>query len=844
MVGLVIVSHSRELAQALLRFVRQVTRQNIPIAIAAGAGEDRSEFGTDATEIMEAIRSVFSPEGVVVLMDLGSAILSAQMAAELLEAEIASRVHFCAAPLVEGAIAAAVQISLGSDADTICREAQQALLPKQAQIEEKPPLAPTPAPVAAPPPSESTREVILTLKNLHGLHARPAARFVQTVAQYKAEVSVSDLTNGKGPVSAHSLNAIATLGAVEHHQIRVTASGPESEAVLQALTALVEDGFGEPIAEAAPVAQVTLPPPEEKSTEVKGGLTAVPISEGIAIAPLYRFRLPLPTISEEPAEDSELEWEKLQRALEITRQAIERRAGQMRTLVSPAEAAIFDVHLLILQDPDLLAIAEENIRQKRQKASAAWNAAAETIAARYRSLPDAYLQQRAADVEDVKNQVLLALAGQVAAEKITFPEAVILYADEITPTQTAQLDMSAVVGIVTRSGGPTSHSAILARALGIPAVSGVGLALESVPEGTPLAIDGSKGMVWLRPAGEVLKELAERQKRWQSEREAMRRASFTLATTRDGRRIEVVANVGNVSEAQAAVQNGAEGIGLLRTEFLFLTRTSPPDESEQLTVLRQIGAAMEGRAVIVRTLDAGGDKELPYIQLPPEANPFLGVRAIRMSLRHKDLFLPQLRAILRAAHEFPFRIMFPMVANLEEVHQARALLVEAHQQLTAEKLPHAWPIESGIMVEIPSAALLSDQFAPEVDFFSIGTNDLTQYTLAAERGNPLLSDLNDALHPAVLRLIQTVAEAAHRYGKWVGVCGELAGDPLAVPVLIGLGVDELSLNPAGIPRVKAILGALDMPATQNLARQILEMASAAEARQAARQFLSERGFLL
>jgi phosphocarrier protein FPr len=844
MVGLVIVSHSRELAEALLHFVRQVTRANLPIAIAAGVGKNRSEFGTDALEIMEAIRSVFSPEGVLVLMDLGSAILSAQMAEELLEPEIATHIRFCAAPLVEGAIAAAVQISLGSDLDTICREAQQALLPKQAQIEGTPPSAPSPLPPATPPRGESTREVILTLKNLHGLHARPAARFVQTVAQYKAEVSVSDLTNGKGPVSAHSLNAIATLGAVEGHQIRVAASGPESEAVLQALTALVEDGFGEPIAEAASGGEVPSLPAEEKSTEAEGVITAIPISEGIAIAPLYRFRLPLPAISDEPAKDRAQEWEKLEHALEISKQTIERRASQMRMLISPAEAAIFDVHLLILQDPELREIAQQNILQKGQNASAGWNAAAESIAARYRSLPDAYLQQRAADVEDVKNQVLLALAGQVAVERISFPQAVILYADEITPTQTAQLDMNAVAGIVTRSGGPTSHSAILARALGIPAVSGVGAALESVPEGTPLALDGSKGRIWLHPGGEALKELSERQKRWQAEREAMRRASFAPATTRDGQRIEVVANVGNVSEAQVAVQNGAEGIGLLRTEFLFLTRTTPPDESEQFTVLQQIGATMQGRPIIVRTLDVGGDKEVPYIQLPAEANPFLGVRAIRMSLRHKDLFLPQLRAILRAGYTFPFRIMFPMVANLEEVRQARALMAEAHRQLTVEQIPHAWPIETGIMVEIPSAALLSEQFAPEVDFFSIGTNDLTQYTLAAERGNPLLSEMSDALHPAVLRLIKTVVEAAHRHGKWVGVCGELAGDPLAVPVLVGLGVDELSLNPAGIPRVKSILGALEIPATRHLASQILEMASATEARQAARQFLSRLGVLI
>jgi phosphoenolpyruvate-protein phosphotransferase len=278
---------------------------------------------------------------------------------------------------------------------------------------------------------------------------------------------------------------------------------------------------------------------------------------------------------------------------------------------------------------------------------------------------------------------------------------------------------------------------------------------------------------------------------------------------------------------------------LLRTEFLFLTRETPPSESEQLTVLRQIGAVMGDRPVTVRTLDVGGDKEVPYIKLPPESNPFLGVRAIRMSLRNEALFITQLRAILRAADDFQFRIMFPMIANVEEVRQARALLAKAHQQLTEENLPHAWPIETGIMVEIPSAALLSNILAREVDFFSIGTNDLTQYTLAAERGNPLLADMADALHPAILQLVAQVVESAHAEGKWVGVCGELAGSPLAAPILVGLGVDELSLNPGGIPLTKSIIRAVDSVKVGLLAKQALETESVSEIRKLAQSFLNE-----
>jgi phosphoenolpyruvate-protein phosphotransferase len=400
--------------------------------------------------------------------------------------------------------------------------------------------------------------------------------------------------------------------------------------------------------------------------------------------------------------------------------------------------------------------------------------------------------------------------------------------------------MTKILGIITVGGGPTSHSAILARALGIPAVSSASPSMEHLPIGTPIALDGFSGKVWVTPEPEIQADLKARRDAWLESRQKLLLTSHAIAKTRDGHHVEVFANIGNVQDAQNAVKNGADGIGLLRTEFLFLTRETPPSEAEQLTVLRQIGATMGDRPVIVRTLDVGGDKEVPYIKLPPEANPFLGVRAIRMSLRNADLFMVQLRAILRAAADFRFRIMFPMIANVDEVRQARALLEKAHQQLENEKLPHAWPIETGIMVEIPSAALLSRILAREVDFFSIGTNDLTQYTLAAERGNPLLSDMADALHPAVLRLISEVVESAHAEGKWVGVCGELAGNPLATPVLVGLGVDELSLNSSGIPLTKSIIRTMDITEVRLLAKRVLGTESISEVRKILQAFLDNK----
>jgi phosphoenolpyruvate-protein phosphotransferase/dihydroxyacetone kinase phosphotransfer subunit len=837
MVGLVIVSHSRALAKALVDLVRQVTATPIPLALAAGVGSQREEFGTDAVEIMEAIQSVYSPDGVLVLMDLGSAILSAETALELLPPEMAPNVRFCPAPLVEGAIAAGVQVGLGSGLDAICQEAKSSLLPKMDQLAGDEGGSPPEGIATQVEVQPAAEEVVLTLKNLHGLHARPAARFVQTAASFKASIQVRNLTTGKGPVSAKSLNSLATLGAVRDHQIVVSADGPDASQALQALRTLVEGNFGER-------AEAEAPPPRlaaRATSPAEGTMQAVPTSEGIALGPVYKYRPQLPPVPQERTEDPAREWDRLERALQATGEAIRKRRAQLAASLGEAELAIFDAHLLILQDPELQTQVHRLIFEERQNAAAAWNDQARETAARYQALDDPYLQQRAADVLDVGNQVLFALADKAQMQSVELPEPVILFANELTPTETSQLDMRRVLGLLTVQGGPTSHSAILARTLGIPAIAGVSNALEKLKDGTLLAMDGFSGTIWMEPPEQVQSEIKERRERWLEQREHLLKSSRGPTSTRDGHPVEIAANVGNVLDAEAAVHNGAEGVGLLRTEFLYLTRDKPPTEAEQIDSLRQIGQAMSAdgnaqRAIVVRTLDVGGDKELPYLPLPAEANPFLGVRAIRLSLRRPDLFLTQLRAVLRAGEAFHFRIMFPMVANLDEVLEARRLLEEAHLALETQGLAHRWPIEVGIMVEVPAAALLAPALAPQVDFFSIGTNDLTQYTLAAERGNPALSEMADALHPAVLRLVRDVVNAAHQHGKWVGVCGELAGDRLAVPVLVGLGVDELSMNPGAIPYAKAILRAIDLPEAQSLATQALGAESARQARSLAQAF--------
>ena len=465
MVGLVIVSHSRALATALANLVKQVSSIDIPMAISGGVGDDRQEFGTDAVEISEVIQSVYSPSGVLVMMDLGSAVLSSQLALDLLPPEMKPNIRFCAAPLVEGCVAAGVQIGLGSDIETVRREAEQALLPKQQYLQDELPEAEQ---IATPVPTDETaQQLVLTLHNMHGLHARPAARFVQTASHFNAEILVTNLTNGKGPASARSLNAIAILGAVENHQVRLSATGSEAEAALTALKKLVDENFGE-----STVPEADSVKPEIASAETipapAGSFRAVPISEGVALGPLYRYQPQLPSISMEPAQSPDEEAKRLEIALDTVRKNIQQQSLQLKRSIGEAEAAIFDAHLLILQDPDLIAQAHKNIFTNHQNAALAWRNAAQQVAASYRELEDAYLQQRAADVEDVQNQVLFALAGKTSAVAITFKEPVILFAQDITPTETSQLDMNSILGIMTVGGGPTSHSAILGAGVGNP----------------------------------------------------------------------------------------------------------------------------------------------------------------------------------------------------------------------------------------------------------------------------------------------------------------------------------------------------------------------------------------
>ncbi|HYG70235.1 MAG TPA: phosphoenolpyruvate--protein phosphotransferase, partial [Anaeromyxobacteraceae bacterium] len=465
----------------------------------------------------------------------------------------------------------------------------------------------------------------------------------------------------------------------------------------------------------------------------------------------------------------------------------------------------------------------ERLLDAGKSAAFACQQAFQEHAAKLEGLESALMRERAADVRDVGRRLLVLLAG-VAPTKVEVPEGSILVADELSPSDTAGFDRKKLLGFCTTTGGSTSHVAILARSLGIPAVCGIDEAALAIPNGVRVVIDGTQGTLRVSPADADETQVLERIARHEARVRADASAAFGLARTKDGHRVEVVANVTNAAEAREAVAAGAEGVGLLRTEFLFGHRDAPPTEDDQAAEYCAVAEALgKERPLVIRTLDVGGDKPLAYLPLPKEANPFLGLRGIRVSLDRPELFRTQLRAILRAAPAGDVHVMFPMIATLDEVRAAKELLADEQREL-----PNA--VKVGVMIEVPSAAVIAELLAREVDFFSIGTNDLTQYTLAMDRGHPKLARQADALHPAVLRMIAMTVEGAHEHGKWVGVCGGLASDPLAVPVLAGLGVDELSVSVPAIATVKATLGRWTLGECTRAATDVLRLRTTAEVR--------------
>jgi multiphosphoryl transfer protein len=663
-----------------------------------------------------------------------------------------------------------------------------------------------------------TSEEIL-IPNPNGLHARPAAVLVNLAKRFSATVR---LKLGDKEANARSVVAIMMLEVGFGDRITLEAEGPDAGEAISKLTTAIKNGLGneEGHIPSAPAEPEMAPPAPVFHTDDPDLLSGVSASTGLGVGSLHQFGHE-EIVVVRTADDPLRERQQLEDAIAQARLHLESLLARLQG--DPAKAAIFAAHLEMLDDPEIMEDATSAISHGTS-AAYAWQQAYTVQVKRLAGLKNKLLAARANDLVDVGMRVLRLLTGS-ESRPVTFPPRTILAAEELTPSDIARLDGTQVVGFCTTTGGATSHVAILARSLGIPAVTGIDSRVLGVPDGTPVILNGDNGTLRLNPSPNEIAAITGVQEERIVRQNIDLARSLEPAVTRDGHRIEVVANITGLADVTRAITLGGEGVGLLRSEFLFMGRETAPDEEEQFAAYREIAAALGAeRPLIIRTLDVGGDKHLPYLAIPREDNPFLGERGIRVGLARPEMLRTQLRAILRAAHYGKVQVMFPMIGLIGEWRAAKEMLEEERIRLG---IP---PIPVGIMVEIPSAALMAELFAREVDFFSIGSNDLAQYTLAIDRGHPTLAHLLDGLNPAVLRLVANTVSAARTYSRRVGVCGGMAGDPQAIPILIGLGVDELSVSIPAIPAVKAQIRTLSRQQCEQLARKALEQESGAGVR--------------
>jgi multiphosphoryl transfer protein len=672
---------------------------------------------------------------------------------------------------------------------------------------------------------EFVSETII-IPNPTGLHARPSAVLANLCKRFEAKVQ---LQKGEQRANARSVVGIMGLEVGRGDKVQLVARGPQAQAALEALVPQLREGLGEEGAvavvmrgadsSATPEEPVVLPPRSGDESLLIG----VAASPGIGVGKVFQLREQEIEVDANPAGPPNEERATLNRAIGKSVRELEALVARLHGEADPSKAAIFAAHQELLEDPDLIDLAESSIA-KGLSAAAAWRRAYQLHAERLANLKNELLAARASDLRDVGRRVLSKLVDTVEAKR-EIPEGSILIAEDLTPSDTANLDRTKVLGFCTTAGGATSHVAILARSLGLPAIAGIEARALDVAEGTKVILFGGRGQLKVDPSDDLVEAVLVTQKKREERRQIHLQKAGTPAETTDGHRVEVAVNVGGVSEAEDALKLGAEGVGLLRSEFLFLERSFAPTEDEQFETYSAVAKAMgKDKPVIIRTLDVGGDKPLPYLPIPTEENPFLGQRGIRVLLNRPEIFRPQVRAILRASEFGKMHIMFPMITTVAEFRLAKQVVREEEKKLGLG------PIPVGLMIEVPAAALCAEMLAKEADFFSVGTNDLTQYTLAMDRGHPQLAAKIDGLSPAVLRLIKRTVEAAHEHDCWVGVCGGIAGEPQAVPILVGLGVDELSVGLPLIPAVKARIREYSFEECKKLAAQALDMESASDVR--------------
>ncbi len=688
------------------------------------------------------------------------------------------------------------------------------------------------------PESETQQGPLFYIPNKQGLHARPSATLVNCAKTFTAHIALNK--SESNPLKTANAKSVVGLMGLELEQsdaVYFTASGHDATAAIAALTELAQAGSGENC-DPIHLPESSLQTQSPQQTTQQTPLITEPANTGEAALPKDGI---LKGVSASPGRAVGQAWQLAQPSLDVTKQgqdsqtenlalknALKKADDALAHLSDHAsnteQRAIFAAHRELLNDPALTEQAQTDI-QKGLSAAWSWQQAYTTQANTLANLKSTLLAARATDMKDVGMRVLRILCGQPETEA-DLPDNTILIADDLTPSDTAQLDTKRVKGFCTTTGGTSSHVAIIARSMNIPAIAGADPRVLSIANGTPVLFNATQGIIHLQPKEDTINALMKEQAE-EEKRDALALKTATQAAhLQSGEQIEVVTNLGKVGDADGAAALGAEGVGLLRSEFLFMDRHQAPTEDEQFAAYQQVANAFTpNQKVIIRTLDVGGDKPLEYLPIAKEENPFLGLRGIRVSLRHEAVFRAQLRAILRANTQGNIHIMFPMITTLDDLHQAKMLLEEERQALNAK------PLKIGIMVEVPSVALLAEQFAAEVDFFSIGTNDLTQYTLAIDRGHPELAKTADPLNPAVLALIAQTVRGAQKQNIWVGVCGSIASDPLAVPVLLGLGVTELSCSLPSVPRIKATVRNQSMQNCRVLAQKVLSASSADEVRE-------------
>ena len=681
-------------------------------------------------------------------------------------------------------------------------------------------------PVADSRPAVTVSEEI-AVRNPQGLHARPAAQLIQIVRSFGSDIELLNLDNSS-QCKANSLTAIMGIQTQLGTRLKITAAGPDAEAALKAVVNGFNEGLGEAVADTSGISTETVAEEEEEAPLLGLAVTddntlpGVKAAPGVAIGKLLHQTRELPHYPE-LGNDSSEEHQKLEAGIEQAHQDLAALIEKMNAEGVGTHAEVFEAHRELLNDPAIRDRAKGFI-ENGKSAVWAWHTSFLTEADQMAKLDNAMLAARAADIQDVGMRVLRLMMG-LDTSSSAMPENTILVLDDITPSEVVTLDRDRVAGICTIEGGATSHAAILAGSLGIPYLVNVPAVIRDSDNGTAVILDAGKAKLRLNPAAEEMSACEEKRKAAAQAHEEALKVTHEPAITRDGHRVEIAANIGSQEDAEKAVELGAEAVGLLRSEFLYMERVSEPSIEEQVSVYEGILSTMgKDRPVIIRTLDVGGDKPLAYLPLPKEENPFLGERGVRIGINRPSILRKQVQAILKAAHAGSARIMFPMISSLDEFRAVKKLVREEQEKLGVEN------VGIGIMIEVPSAALLADQFAKEVDFFSIGTNDLTQYTLAVDRGHPRLAARVDGLHPAVLRLIDMTVKAANRAGKWTGICGSLASDPAAVPVLTGLGVQELSVSVPALPLVKAKVRELDFIQCQEIAKKALTVDSADEVR--------------